>query len=63
MSMSVSEEILAENANFRLVNSRSVSMLVDALHAHRRGDKSHVVEDHLERVLADLIRLQDKYHA
>ena len=61
--MSVSEEIIAENAAFRLVNARSVQMLVDALHAHRRGDKPHVVEDHVERVLSDLIKLQDRYHA
>jgi hypothetical protein len=54
------KELAMYHANDRLASrigkarksmTESVSLLHTALHAHQRGDKAHVVADHLERVI------------
>ena len=45
------DQLASRVGKARRVMEESASLLRDALHAHQRGDKAHVVTDHLERVV------------
>ena len=53
------DQLASKLGKARKAMVESSSLLRDAHHAHQRGDKAHVVTDHLERVIATLNAVLD----
>ena len=54
----MTDKLETDLGEFRRVNNRNKTLLKEALDALEKG-KTHVVKDHLERILDDLDQLKD----